>query len=123
MFVVLAIALIFIVFVLLFCVCVSGIKTTLAVYPVQNRDRLCGLTKHLNNGYLVFIYLYLILKNIFDLASMCLSKLKLLRGNGHSIFSNNDIHLDHRHLGSNPKMPLDISYPLTKFECQSAKVN
>ena len=32
-----------------------------------------------------------------------------------SIFSNNDIDLDHRHLGSNPKLHLDVSYPFTKF--------
>jgi hypothetical protein len=25
------------------------------------------------------------------------------------------INLDHRHLGSNPKLPLDISYPFIKF--------
>jgi len=30
-------------------------------------------------------------------------------------FSNNDLDLDHRHLGSNPKLPLDISYPYSKF--------
>jgi len=40
---------------------------------------------------------------------------KLLSGNWISIFSNTDIDLDHRHLGSNPKLPLDISYPYSKF--------
>jgi len=30
-------------------------------------------------------------------------------------FSNIDIDLDHRHLGSNPKLHLDVSYPYSKF--------
>jgi len=30
-------------------------------------------------------------------------------------FSNNDIDLDHRHLGSNPTLRLDVSYPYSKF--------
>jgi len=30
-------------------------------------------------------------------------------------FSNNDLDLDHRHLGSNPKLCLDVSYPYSKF--------
>jgi len=33
--------------------------------------------------------------------------------NGISIFSYSD--LDHIHLGSNPKLRLDVSYPYTKF--------
>jgi len=48
-----------------------------------------------------------------SLVSIGQSKLKLLSGNGISIFSNSD--LDHRHLGSNPKLPLDISYLYSKF--------
>jgi len=38
---------------------------------------------------------------------------KVMSGNWISIFSNSD--LDHRHLGSNPKLRLDISYPYSKF--------
>jgi len=30
-------------------------------------------------------------------------------------FSNSDLDLDHRHLCSNPKIRLDVSYPYTKF--------
>jgi len=30
-------------------------------------------------------------------------------------FSNSDLDLDHRHLGSNPKLRLDVSYPYSKF--------
>jgi len=30
-------------------------------------------------------------------------------------FSNSDLDLDHIHLGSNPKLRLDISYPYNKF--------
>ena len=43
------------------------------------------------------------------------SKLKLLSGNWISIFSNSDLDLDHRHLGINPKLRLDVSYPYSKF--------
>ena len=43
------------------------------------------------------------------------SKLKLLSGNWISIFRNSDLDLDHRHLGSNPKLRLDVSYPYTMF--------
>jgi len=43
------------------------------------------------------------------------SKLKLLSGNWISILSNSDLDLNHRHLGSNPKLPLDINYPYSKF--------
>jgi len=49
------------------------------------------------------------------LVSIGQSKLKLLSGNRISIFSNSDLDLDHRHLGSNPKLSLDISYLYTKF--------
>jgi len=31
------------------------------------------------------------------------------------IFSNSDLDLDHRHLGSNTKMRLNVSYPYSKF--------
>jgi len=30
-------------------------------------------------------------------------------------FSNNDLDLDHRHLGSDPKLRIDVSYLYTKF--------
>jgi len=30
-------------------------------------------------------------------------------------FSNNDLDFDHRHLGSNPKLRFDVSYPYSKF--------
>jgi len=30
-------------------------------------------------------------------------------------FSNSDLGLDHRHLGSNSNLPLDINYPYSKF--------
>jgi len=43
------------------------------------------------------------------------NKLKLLSGNRISIFSNSDLDLDHIHLGSTPKLRLDVSYPYTKF--------
>ena len=32
-----------------------------------------------------------------------------------NFFSNSDLDLDHRHLGSNPKLRLDVSYPYSKF--------
>ena len=38
-----------------------------------------------------------------------------------SIFSNSDLELDHRHLGSNPKLPLDISYLYSKFGVNGPK--
>jgi len=50
-----------------------------------------------------------------SLVSIGQSKLKLLSGNWISIFSNSDLDLDHRHLGSNPKLRFDVSYPYTKF--------
>jgi len=50
-----------------------------------------------------------------SLVSIGQSKLKLLSGNRTSIFSNIDLDLDHRHLGSNPKLRLDVSYPYSKF--------
>jgi len=43
------------------------------------------------------------------------NKLKLLSENRISIFSNSDLDLDHRHLGSNPKLRLEVSYPYSKF--------
>jgi len=43
------------------------------------------------------------------------SKLKVLSGNLIAIFSNSDLDLDYRHLGSNPKQPLNMSYPYSKF--------
>ena len=42
-------------------------------------------------------------------------KLKLVSENCISIFSNSDLDLDDRHLGSNPKLRLDVSYPYSKF--------
>jgi len=38
-----------------------------------------------------------------------------MSGNLISIFSNSDLDLDYRHLGSNPKLRLDVSYPYSKF--------
>jgi len=49
------------------------------------------------------------------LVSIDQSKLKLLSGNWISIFSKSDLDLNHRHLGSNSKLPLDTSYPYSKF--------
>jgi len=49
------------------------------------------------------------------LVSIGQSKLKFLSGNRISFFSNSDLDLDHRHLGSNPKLRLDISYPYSRF--------
>ena len=40
---------------------------------------------------------------------------KLLSGNWISLFSNSDLDLDHRHLGSNPKLRFVVSYRYTKF--------
>ena len=50
-----------------------------------------------------------------SLVSIGQSKLKLLSGIRISIFSNSDLDLNHRHLGSNPKLRLDVSYPYIKF--------
>jgi len=50
-----------------------------------------------------------------SLVSIDQSKLKLLSGNLNSIFSNSDLDLNHKHLGSNPKLRLDVSYPYSKF--------
>jgi len=36
-------------------------------------------------------------------------------------FSNSDLGLDHRHLGSNFKLPFDISYPYSKFSVNRPK--
>jgi len=44
-----------------------------------------------------------------SLVSIGQSKLKLLSGNWISIFSNSDLDLDLKHLGSNHKMRLDVS--------------
>jgi len=49
------------------------------------------------------------------LVSISHNKLKLLSRNWISIFSNSDFDLDHRHLGSNPRLRLDVSYPYSKF--------
>jgi len=38
-----------------------------------------------------------------------------------SIFSNSDIDLDHRHMGSNPKLRLDVNYPYSKFSVNRPK--
>jgi len=50
-----------------------------------------------------------------SLVSIGQSKLKLLSGSLISIFSYSDPDLDHIHLGSNPKLCLDVSYPYSKF--------
>jgi hypothetical protein len=39
------------------------------------------------------------------------------------LFLASDLDLDHRQLGSNPKLPLDISYPHTKFGNRQFGVN
>jgi len=36
-------------------------------------------------------------------------------------FSNSDFDLDHRHLGNNPKLRLDVSYPYSKFGVKRQK--
>jgi len=56
-----------------------------------------------------------------SLVSIGQSKLMLLSGNRISIFSNSDLDLDHRHLGSNPKLRLDVSYPYSKFSVNNPK--
>ena len=50
-----------------------------------------------------------------SLVSIGKSTLKLLSRNWISIFSNSDLDLNHRHLVSNPKLRLDVSYPYSKF--------
>ena len=50
-----------------------------------------------------------------SLMSMGQSKLKLLSENVISIFSYSDLDLDHIHLGSNPKLRLDVSFPYSKL--------
>ena len=57
-----------------------------------------------------------------SLVSIGQSKLKLLSRNLISIFSNSDLDLDHIHLGSNPKLCLDISYPYSKFGVNRPKL-
>ena len=49
-----------------------------------------------------------------SLVSQGQSKLKLLSYNWTSIFSNSDLDLDHIHMGSNPKLRLDVSNLYTK---------
>ena len=56
-----------------------------------------------------------------SLVSIGESKLKLLSENWISIFRNSDLDLDHKHLGSNPKLHLDVSYPYTKFGVNKPK--
>jgi len=56
-----------------------------------------------------------------SLVSIGQSKLKLLSGNCISIFSNSDLDLDHRHMGSNPKLRRDVSYPYSKFGVNRSK--
>ena len=36
-------------------------------------------------------------------------------------FSNSDLDLDHIHLGSNPKLHLDVNYPYTMFRVNRPK--
>jgi len=43
------------------------------------------------------------------------------RNNSISIFSNSDLDLDQRHMGSNPKLHLDVSYPYSKFGVNRSK--
>jgi len=56
-----------------------------------------------------------------SLVSIDQSKLKLWSGNWMSIFNDSDLDLNHRHLGSNPKLCLDVSYPYTKFGVNGPK--
>jgi len=42
-------------------------------------------------------------------------KTKVIERKLNFYFSNSDLDLDHRHLGSNPKLHLDVSYPYSKF--------
>ena len=56
-----------------------------------------------------------------SLVSIGQNKLNLLSENRISIFSNSDLNLDHRHLGSNPKLHLDVSYPYSKFGVNRTK--
>jgi len=56
-----------------------------------------------------------------SLVSIGQSQLKLLSRNWISTFSNNGLDLDHRHLGSNPKLRLDASYPYSKFSVNMSK--
>ena len=46
---------------------------------------------------------------------------KVIERKKNSIFSNSDHDLDHIHLGSNPKLRLDISYPYSKFDVNMRK--
>ena len=55
------------------------------------------------------------------LVSIGQGKLRLLSENRISIFSNSDLDLDHRHLGSNPKLGLNVSYPYSKFGVNKPK--
>ena len=48
------------------------------------------------------------------LVSIGQNKVKLL-AETELFFRNSDLDLDHRHLGSNPKLRLDVSYPYSKF--------
>jgi len=50
-----------------------------------------------------------------SLVSIGQSKLKLLSGNWISIFSNSNLDIDYIHLGSNPNLRLDVSFPYSKF--------
>jgi len=56
-----------------------------------------------------------------SLVSIGQSKLKLLSRNWMYIFSNSDLDLDHIHLGSNPKLRLNVSYPYSKFGVKRPK--
>jgi len=39
----------------------------------------------------------------------------VIEGKLNFFFSNSDLDLDHRHMGSNPKLRLDVSYPNTSL--------
>ena len=58
---------------------------------------------------------------ILNLVLKGLSKLKILSRNLFPVFSNSDLDLDQRCLGSNPKLPLDISYPNPEFGVNRSK--
>jgi len=59
--------------------------------------------------------------NTASVVSIGQSKLKSCSGNWIFIFSNSDLDLDHIHLGSNPKLHLDVSYPYSKLSVNRQK--
>jgi len=56
-----------------------------------------------------------------SLVSIRQSKLKLLSKKWISNLKDSDLDLNHRHLGSNPNLPFNMSYPHTKFSVNRPK--